>query len=70
MYLARKYSLGTVLTWSTQPSEGLASCSAKRVPSFLSYFKTVSIGPVPGTEPAISRCAINDVPTEQNLPRL
>ena len=49
-------------TWSSEPREGLAACSAKGVPSFLSYFKTLSIGPAPGIEPAI--------PTERTLPRL
>ena len=29
-----------------EPKEGLAICRAKAVPSFLSYFKTLSIGPV------------------------
>ena len=29
-------------TWSSEPREGLAACSAKGVPSFLSYFKTLS----------------------------
>ena len=32
-------------TWSSEPREGQAACSAKRVPSFLRYFKTLSIGP-------------------------
>ena len=32
--------------WSSEP------CRAKIVPSFLSYFKTLSIGPTPGIEPA------------------
>ena len=45
------------------PSEGLAICRAKAVllvplPSFLSYFKTLSIVPVPGIEPATSRSAV------------
>ena len=30
---------------------------AKAVPSFLIYFKTLSIGPIPGIEPANSRSA-------------
>ena len=38
--------------------EGLAICRAKAVPSFLSHFKTLSIGPVPGIEPATSRSAV------------
>ena len=46
-------------TWSSEPREGLACCSAKGVPSFLGYFKTLSIGPVPGIEPANSRSAVN-----------
>ena len=31
--------------------------SVKGVPSFLSYFKTLSIGPAPKIEPATSRSA-------------
>ena len=31
-------------TWSSEPREGLTACCAKRVPSFLSYFKTLSTG--------------------------
>ena len=45
-------------SWSSEPREGPAVCSAKAVPSFLSYFKTLSIGPAPGIEPATSRSAI------------
>ena len=45
-------------TWSSEPSEGLAICRVKRVPSFLSYFKTPSISPVPGIEPATSLSAV------------
>ena len=60
MYLARKYLLGTLClrrllkaTWSSEPREGLATCTATgvQVPPFLSYFKTLSIGPAPGIEP-------------------
>ena len=39
-------------TRSYEPREGLAVCSAKLAPSFLSCFKTLSIGPVPRIEPA------------------
>ena len=46
-------------TWSSEPREGLAACAAKAVPSFLSYFKTLSIDPAPGIEPATSRSAVN-----------
>ena len=35
------------------------SCSAKGVPSFLSYFKTLSIAPVSGIEPATSCSVVN-----------
>ena len=45
-------------TWSFEPREGFAACRAKGVPSFLSYFKTLSIGSAPGFEPAISRSAV------------
>ena len=41
------------------PPEGPAACSAKGVPSFLSYCKTqVSNGLAPGIEPATSRSAV------------
>ena len=46
-------------TWSSEPREGLAACSAKGVTSLLSYFKTLSIGPAPGIEPATIRSAGN-----------
>ena len=46
-------------TWLSEPREGLACCSAKGVPSFLGYFKTLSTGPAPGIEPATSRSAVN-----------
>ena len=46
-------------TWSSEPREGLACCSAKGVPSFLGYLRTLSIGPAPGIEPATSRSAVN-----------
>ena len=36
-----------------------ACCGAKGVPSFLGYFKTLSIGPAPGIEPATSSSAVN-----------
>ena len=39
--------------------QGLAACSTKRVPSFLSYFKTLSIRLAPGIEPATFRSAVN-----------
>jgi len=45
-------------TWPSERREGLAVCRAKAVPSFLIYFKTLSIGPVPGIEPANSRSAV------------
>ena len=37
---------------------GLAACSAKAVPSFLSYFKTLSIDPVLEIEPVTSHLAV------------
>ena len=45
-------------TWSSEPREGLAICRAKGVPSFLSYFKTLSVGLVAGIEPATSPNAV------------
>ena len=45
-------------TWSSEPREGPAAYRAKELPSFLSYFKTLSFGPALGIEPAISRSAV------------
>ena len=45
-------------TWSSEPREGLGACTAKGVPSFLSYFKTLSIELAPEIEPATSRSAV------------
>ena len=45
-------------TWSSEPHEGLATCSAKGVPYFLSYFKALSIGLAPGIEPVTFRSAL------------
>ena len=43
---------------SSKPREGLPVCRAKEVPSFLSYFKTQSIGPAPRIEPATFLSAV------------
>ena len=45
-------------TWSSEPREGLAICRAKNVPSFLCYFKTLSVGSAPEIEPSTSRSAV------------
>ena len=37
-----------IFTWSSEPREDLAACSAKSVPSLLSYFRTLRIGPAQG----------------------
>ena len=42
---------------SSEPREGLAFGSAKATPFFLSHFKSLSIGPAPGIEPATCRSA-------------
>ena len=42
----------------SEPREGLAVFRLKAVPWFLRYFKILSIGPVPGMEPAISRSVV------------
>ena len=44
--------------WSSEPREGLAACSVKAVPAFLSYFKTLSIGSAPGIKPVASRSVV------------
>ena len=43
---------------SSEPREGLLVCRAKEVPSFLSYFETLSIGPASGIEPATFLSAV------------
>ena len=62
---SRKVKLGTLFLrllveteprhfkWTSEPHEGLPVCRAKKVPSFLSYFNTLSIAPAPG-------CRIHD----------
>ena len=46
-------------TWSSKSCEGLAVCTAKGVPSLISYFKTLSIGPAPVIEPSTSCSAVD-----------
>ena len=47
----------TIFTYSTGDETAILRCHTKRVPSFLSYFKTLSISPAPGIEPATSLSA-------------
>ena len=42
-------------TWSSESHQGLAACSAKAVPSFISYHKTLSVGPASEMKPETSR---------------
>ena len=78
MYLARNTIFTSLtgngtrrhFTWSSEPREGLAICRAKGVPSFLSHFKILSVGPVAGIQPAISRNAVKRSTTELILLRL
>ena len=58
LFLRLLVETGRHFPWSSEPREGLATWSAKGIPSFLSYFKTLSIGPVPGIKPATSRSAV------------
>ena len=37
--------------WLSKPRQGLVACIAKGVPSFLSYFKTLCIGPASWIKP-------------------
>ena len=47
--MVRRLGDGTAIsTWSYEPREGLVVCIVKAVPSFLSYFKTLSIGLIRG----------------------
>ena len=36
-----------IFSWSPEPREGVAAFNVKGIPSFLSYFKTLGIGPAP-----------------------
>ena len=45
-------------TRSSEPREGLAACTAKAVPLFLSHFKTLTIGPASEIEPATPCSAV------------
>ena len=58
IFYVSDWRLDRPLTWSSEPCEDLAICTAKTVPSFLSYFKTLSVGPTPGIEPATFRSAV------------
>ena len=56
-------------TRSSEPRQGLATCTATgvQVPPFLSYFKTLRIGPAPGIEPVTARSAVKRSTTELTL---
>ena len=49
---------GTAILRGRPTHESLAVCKAKAVPSFLSYFKTLSFGPAPGIEAATFRSTV------------
>ena len=55
---------------SFEPREGLAFCRAKAVPSFLSYFKTLSIGPARESKPRPPALLSSALPTEIIMSRL
>ena len=44
--------------WSSEPREGLAICKAMELLSFLSHFKTLTVGVALGIEPTTSRSAV------------
>ena len=74
-YLARKYLLKTLLSrletdTPFEPREGLAFCRARVVPSFLSYFKTPSIGPARESNPRPPALLSGALSTELILSRL
>ena len=64
MYLALKFLLETlfftiaILRGHSSHAKVQPLAGAKGVPSFLSYFKTLSIGPAPGIEPSTSCSAV------------
>ena len=51
-------------TWSSEPREGKATCSANGVYSFLSFFKTLSIGPARESNPRLPALQSTVLPTE------
>ena len=51
---------------SSKPCADLTVCRTKTVPSFLSYFKTVSVGPGPEIEPLTSHSAVKCYTTWTN----
>ena len=58
---------GSPFMWSPEPCEGLASCNAKGILSFLSYFKTLSIASAPVIKPATSRSVVKSSSGLANL---
>ena len=58
-----------ILLGHREPREGLAACTSKGMPSFLSYFNTLSTGPVLGVEPTTSALQTSALLTEVILPR-
>ena len=58
---------GSPCMWSPEPCAGLASCNAKGILSFLSYFKTQSIASAPGIKPATSRSVVKSSSDLANL---
>ena len=58
-------------TWSSEPREGLlAACSTKGVPTFLSHFKSLSIGPGRESNPWPPALQSSALPSQLILPRL
>ena len=58
-FYVSKWKRDRRFTWSSEPREGLAACTAKEVPSFLSYFKTLSNGPAPDPLPPALQSSAN-----------
>ena len=53
-----KSSTGDGTAISSEPREGPTVCRVEVVTSFLSYFRTLSIGPDSGIQPMTSRSAV------------
>ena len=64
LFLRLLLETGRHLTWSSESREGLAICRAKAVPSFLSYFKTLSIVPTQESNPRPPALQSSALPTE------
>ena len=68
IFYVSNWRWGHHFTWSSESRKGPAIYSAKAVPLFLSYFKTLSSGPAPARN--LPHRSQHTLPTELTLPCL